>query len=58
MVFERSYNEKVDIWNLGIICFEFLTNTTPFMDNTETKVYIKIMTVIFLFNFNANNFLD
>lgn len=33
-----SYEYKVDIWSLGILCFELLTGTTPFDGNTYEEL--------------------
>lgn len=30
MVKRQSYNEKVDVWALGIICYELLVGVPPF----------------------------
>ncbi|CAG9864430.1 unnamed protein product [Phyllotreta striolata] len=30
VVLGKTYNEKVDLWSLGVVCYEFLTGKTPF----------------------------
>jgi len=37
---KRSYNYKVDVWALGIMCYELLTGRTPF-HATEMAVLLR-----------------
>ncbi|KAJ3104633.1 hypothetical protein HDU97_009024 [Phlyctochytrium planicorne] len=37
MVEGRDHNEAVDLWSLGILCYEFLVGVPPFEDHTSYK---------------------
>ncbi|KAJ1565118.1 spindle assembly checkpoint kinase [Nowakowskiella sp. JEL0078] len=41
MVEGRDHNEKVDLWSLGVLCYEFLVGVPPFEDNTSTRATYK-----------------
>jgi aurora kinase A len=43
MVEERPYDSSVDIWSLGVLCFEFLVGKTPFFSDTPEEMYKKIV---------------
>lgn len=50
MVNDEIYDEKVDLWTLGVLCYELLTGVPPFQtpgENIET--YRKIAKVKFEF---------
>jgi len=34
---EKGYNASVDLWSLGLITYELLTNTLPFTGKTEKE---------------------
>uniref|UniRef100_A0AAV1U368 Protein kinase domain-containing protein n=1 Tax=Peronospora matthiolae TaxID=2874970 RepID=A0AAV1U368_9STRA len=42
-VLDGEYDEKCDLWSVGVICFELLTGTSPFhgdtIDDTMAKIY-------------------
>ncbi|KAI9910423.1 hypothetical protein PsorP6_011055 [Peronosclerospora sorghi] len=42
-VLDGDYNEKCDLWSVGVICFELLTGVSPFhastMDATMANIY-------------------
>uniref|UniRef100_M4BPY6 Protein kinase domain-containing protein n=1 Tax=Hyaloperonospora arabidopsidis (strain Emoy2) TaxID=559515 RepID=M4BPY6_HYAAE len=42
-VLDGEYDEKCDLWSVGVICFELLTGTSPFhgetIDDTMEKIY-------------------
>jgi len=42
MVDGRSYNDTVDQWCLGILCYEFLVGNPPFESNNTEQTYEKI----------------
>lgn len=42
MVDGRSYDDSVDQWCLGILCYEFLVGSPPFESNDTEKTYEKI----------------
>lgn len=41
MVEGREHNEKVDLWSLGVLCYEFLVGVPPFEDHTSYKATYK-----------------
>jgi len=45
MVMHQPYNEKVDLWCLGILTFEFLVGKPPFETDDANSTYRKIMAV-------------
>lgn len=42
MVNGHSYDDSVDQWCLGILCYEFLVGNPPFESNDSEKTYEKI----------------
>ncbi|KAK5277903.1 spindle assembly checkpoint kinase, partial [Cryomyces antarcticus] len=45
---ENWYNEKVDLWSLGVLCYEFLVGEAPFEDTpvmTQRRIARGEMTV-------------
>ena len=46
MVEGKDHNENVDLWSLGILCYEFLVGSPPFEDQSSYKAtYKKIANV-------------
>lgn len=45
MVKSLEYNEKVDNWCLGVLCYEFLVGKPPFESDTQKATFKKIMEV-------------
>ena len=45
MVDGRTYDDSVDQWCLGILCYEFLVGSAPFESNDTDKTYEKIRRV-------------
>ena len=39
------YDERIDIWSLGVIMFELLVGKTPFDDPSVNNIYSKIKMV-------------
>lgn len=37
MVEGRDHSDKVDLWSLGVLCYEFLVGVPPFEDHTSYK---------------------
>lgn len=42
MVDGTSYNDSVDQWCLGVLCYEFLVGAPPFESENSEKTYEKI----------------
>ncbi|XP_056631254.1 aurora kinase C-like [Diorhabda sublineata] len=42
MVTGKTHNEKVDLWSLGVLCFEFLTGKPPFESSNYDETYRRI----------------
>ena len=45
MIEGREHDEKVDIWSLGILCYEFLVGRPPFEAETNQETYRRIASV-------------
>jgi len=42
MIEGRAHDEKVDLWSLGILCYEFLVGKPPFEAEGSTATYRRI----------------
>ncbi|KAG3289700.1 AURKAP1-like, partial [Ictidomys tridecemlineatus] len=49
MIEGRMHDEKVDLWSLGVLCYEFLVGQPPFEANTHQETYRRISQVEFTF---------
>jgi WNK lysine deficient protein kinase len=50
--YENTYNEKVDIWALGLCVQEMVTLETPYSEcNNVAAIYRTVSSVCFLFSF-------
>ncbi|MGH0180538.1 UNVERIFIED_CONTAM: hypothetical protein FKN15_004535 [Acipenser sinensis] len=47
MIEGRMHDEKVDLWSLGVLCYEFLVGTPPFETKSHEETYRKISKVDF-----------
>lgn len=45
MVEGKNHDEKVDIWSLGVLCYEFLVGKPPFENEECRETYRKILNV-------------
>lgn len=45
MVQGKPHNHTVDLWSIGVLCFELLSGVAPFHADTYDATYKKIMTV-------------
>ncbi|XP_066151557.1 aurora kinase C-like [Euwallacea fornicatus] len=49
MITGKAHDEKVDLWALGVLCYEFLTGKPPFEAKEYSETYKKISKAIFTF---------
>lgn len=42
MIDDKPHDNKVDIWSLGILCYEFLVGNPPFEAEDHPKTYDRI----------------
>jgi len=42
MVEGRAHDEKVDLWSLGVLCYEFLVGKPPFEAEGNSATYRRI----------------
>jgi len=45
MIEGKQHDEKVDLWTLGILTYEFLYGDPPFMEEEATKTYRRIVDI-------------
>lgn len=45
MIEGRTHDEKVDLWSLGVLCYEFLVGRPPFETKNNEDTYRKISRV-------------
>lgn len=48
MVSGRLHDSSVDIWSVGVLCFELLTGKPPFEAPTYDETYYKIQRAIYM----------
>ena len=46
IVNKQKYDEKVDVWSAGVVCFILLSGKPPFIGNTKDEVYNSIKQVV------------
>ncbi|KAI5612748.1 aurora kinase A [Silurus asotus] len=49
MIEGKTHDEKVDLWSLGVLCYEFLVGNPPFETKSHEETYRKISRVEFTF---------
>lgn len=49
MVQGKMHTEKVDLWSLGVLCYEFLVGKPPFESTNYDQTYKRISKAIFTF---------
>jgi serine/threonine protein kinase len=45
MVEGRTYDEKVDLWCIGVLCYELLVGNPPFESPSHNETYRRILKV-------------
>uniref|UniRef100_A0A7S1XXJ4 Protein kinase domain-containing protein n=1 Tax=Phaeomonas parva TaxID=124430 RepID=A0A7S1XXJ4_9STRA len=45
MVEGKAHDESVDVWSLGVLCYEFLVGTPPFEAESYSDTYRRIQRV-------------
>ncbi len=45
MIEGKTHDEKVDLWSLGVLCYEFLVGRPPFETKSHEETYRKISRV-------------
>ena len=45
MVNGTSHDETVDLWSLGVLCYEFLVGKPPFETESHAETYKRILSV-------------
>ncbi|XP_026877384.1 aurora kinase A [Electrophorus electricus] len=49
MIEGKTHDEKVDLWSLGVLCYEFLVGRPPFETKNHEETYRKISRVEFTY---------
>lgn len=49
MIEGKTHDEKVDLWSLGVLCYEFLVGRPPFETKSHEETYRKISRVSDMF---------
>lgn len=49
MVFGNSHDHSVDLWGVGVLCYECLTGNPPFVTKSYDETYKKIMKAQYTF---------
>lgn len=45
MVEGKTHDENVDLWSLGVLCYEFLVGSPPFEAENHSETYARITKV-------------
>ncbi|XP_008283516.1 aurora kinase A [Stegastes partitus] len=54
MIEGKTHDEKVDLWSLGVLCFEFLVGKPPFEAKTHEETYRRISRVEYTYPAQTN----
>jgi len=54
MIDSQTYNEYVDNWCLGVLCYEFLCGSPPFESSEQAETFGKIRAVMYSFTPNMS----
>lgn len=45
MIEHKTYSEKVDLWCIGVLCYELLVGNPPFESSSYSETYRRILKV-------------
>ncbi|XP_026202344.1 aurora kinase A isoform X2 [Anabas testudineus] len=54
MIEGKTHDEKVDLWSLGVLCYEFLVGKPPFEAKSHEETYRRISRVEYTYPTQAN----
>lgn len=54
MIEGKTHDEKVDLWSLGVLCYEFLVGKPPFETRSHEETYRKISRVEYTYPAQSN----
>lgn len=54
MIEGKTHDEKVDLWSLGVLCYEFLLGRPPFESKSHEETYRRISRVEYTYPAQAN----
>ncbi|KAG7461433.1 aurora kinase A [Solea senegalensis] len=54
MIEGKTHDEKVDLWSLGVLCYEFLVGSPPFEAKTHEDTYRRISRVEYTYPAQSN----
>lgn len=54
MIEGKTHDEKVDLWSLGVLCYEFLVGKPPFEAKTHEETYRRISRVEYTYPAHLN----
>uniref|UniRef100_A0A672H049 non-specific serine/threonine protein kinase n=1 Tax=Salarias fasciatus TaxID=181472 RepID=A0A672H049_SALFA len=54
MIEGKTHDEKVDLWSLGVLCYEFLVGKPPFEAKTHEETYRRISRVEYTYPVQVN----
>lgn len=54
MIEGKTHDEKVDLWSLGVLCYEFLVGRPPFEAKTHEETYRRISRVEYTYPAQTN----
>ncbi|MFH4984563.1 hypothetical protein AB6A40_011272 [Gnathostoma spinigerum] len=55
MIKGAPHDSKVDLWSLGVLCYEFLVGKPPFESKTTVETYRRICRADYVFPDHVSN---
>ena len=52
----QPYDEKVDIWSLGVLLYEIFQNKSPYKGKNQEEIYKKILKDKIVFEYKDKNY--